>query len=135
MNLTIDTFAWLELIRDTPLAPLLRTTLEEADETYTPSIVLAEVAGACHRSGMPDDLVSQELISIREASSIVPIDSRIAITAAHAFDELRSRARTRKLPLPGLADALILATAREGRTRLLTGDPHFQGLPEALWVQ
>lgn len=135
MNLTIDTFAWLELIRGTPAGEVVRTTIREADQTFTPSIVLAEVARACHRVGLSDTIVELELSAIGEASAIVPIGPDQAIAAAHALDELRSRARDRKMPLPGLADALILATAREERSRLLTGDPHFQDLPETVWLQ
>ena len=135
MNLTIDTFAWLELIRGTPAGEAVGMRMREADRTFTPSIVLAEVVGVCHRTGFSDDLVAQELSAIREASTIVPIDSGIAIAAAHAFEELRARARERRIPLPGLADALILATAREAQAQLLTGDPHFQDLPETVWVQ
>jgi len=134
LNLTIDTFAWIELIRGTPAGTKVRTTIQGADETFTPSIVLAEVAGACHRTGLSDDIVALELSAIREASTLVPIDSGIAIGATHAFDELRSLARERRIPLPGLADALILATAREGRSRLLTGDLHFRDLPETVWL-
>ncbi len=135
MNLTIDTFAWLELIRGTPAGERVRTTIRESDQTLTPSIVLAEVAGACHRAGFSDGLVAQELSAIREASTIIPIHSGLAIAAAHALDELRSRSRPRKIPLPGLADALILATARESEGRLLTGDLHFQDFPETVWVK
>ena len=134
MNLTIDSFAWLELIRGTPAGAAVRTALEEADEASTPSIVLAEVAVVCHRTGLSDDLVAKELAAIREASTIVPIDSGVALAGAHALDELRSHARERRLPPPGLADALILATARAERAHLLTGDSHFRGLSETVWV-
>jgi len=134
LNLTIDTFAWIELIRDTRAAERIRTEIQEADQTFTPSIVLAEVAGACHRDGIADDLVMQQLDAISESSTVVRIDPVIAVGATRALDELRSYARTRKMPLPGLADALILATTRGRRARLLTGDPHFQGLPETVWI-
>jgi predicted nucleic acid-binding protein len=135
LNLTIDTFAWLELIRGTAAGEAVRTTIREADKAFTPAIVLAEVAGACYRSGFSDGLVTGELSAIREASTIVPIDSRVAISAAHVLDELRSSAKERRISLPGLADALILATAREIGTRLLTGDSHFQDFPESVWVR
>ena len=134
MNLTIDTFAWLELIRDTPAAGNIRAAMMDAEETFTPSIVLAEVAGSCHRAAMSDELVAMELNAIREGSIVIPIDAAIAIAGAHALDELRSRARERRNPLPGLADALILATARALESRLLTGDPHFEGFPETVWI-
>lgn len=97
-------------------------------------MVLAEVATICERGGFPDKLISQELEAIGEASDVVPIDSSIAIGAAHALTELRDLARERKAPLPGLSDALVLATARIERTGVLTGDPHFRSLPETIWI-
>lgn len=135
MNLTIDTFAWLELIRGTTAGAVVRTAIEEANETLTPSIVLAEIAGACHRTGFSHDLIARELAAIGEASTIVQIDFGVALAAAGALDELRTISKARKMPLPGLADALILATARVKHARLLTGDPHFRGMPETVWVQ
>jgi len=132
--LTIDTFVWLEVIRGTPAGDTGRRAMQEADEVLTPGIVLAEVAGACHRTGLSDNHIARALSAIREASMIVPIDDRVAISATHALDELRSYAKLRGLDRPGIVDALILATAREREAHVLTGDPHFQDLPETVWV-
>jgi len=108
--------------------------MERAEVCLTPSIVLAEVAAMCVRDGFEDRIVSEELESIRECSVIVPIDEPLAIAGAHAAAELRARARARRLPLPGLADGLVLATARGSHSHLLSGDPHFQELPETIWL-
>jgi predicted nucleic acid-binding protein len=123
------------LIRETRSAAFVRKAIEEADQAFTPSIVLAEVAGASYRSGIRDGDIVRQLIAIRESSAIVRIDPVIAVKAARALDELRSHARERKASLPGLADALILATARDRQARVLTGDPHFQGFPETVWIR
>ena len=112
MNLTIDTFAWAEMIRGSELATTARAAMERAEVCLTPSIVLAEIAALCLRDGFEKRVVEVELEAIREASVIVPIDQRLAVDGAQAAAELRSRARARGLPLPGLADGLTLATAR-----------------------
>jgi predicted nucleic acid-binding protein len=134
LNLTIDTFAWAEMIRGGDLALRAREVIEQADLCLTPSIVLAEVAAMCVRDGFEDQIVDAKLQSIRESSVIVPIDPRLAIEAAHATEELRSKARARRIPPPGLADALVLATARRSHSHLLSGDPHFQDCSETLWL-
>lgn len=69
-----------------------------------------------------------------ESSTIVPIDSDIAIAASTATTELRERANAQRLGPPGLGDGIVLATARRAESRLLTGDPHFRGLPETSWL-
>lgn len=134
MNLTIDTFAWIEIVRDTRRGRAARAAIESADRCLTPGVVLAEVAIICKRDGFADQLVSEELAAIGEASRVVQIDSSIVLAAAHALTELRAAARDRKLTLPGLGDALILATARGEGTGVLTGDPHFRSFPETVWI-
>ncbi len=134
MILTIDTFAWVEMIRGSPLAAQARESIVNADRCLTPSIVLAEIASMCVRNGVPDSTIERELGAIRESSEIVPIDDWIAVAGAHGSEELRESARRQKSSLPGLADGLVLATARKSRARLLTGDPHFRNCPETVWL-
>jgi predicted nucleic acid-binding protein len=132
--LVIDSFAWVEVIRDSVAGRQAKETIERAEVCLTPSIVLAEVASACFRGGFDDTLVTQELQSIREASTIVPMDNEIAMASVHATRHLRQSARSRRLPTAGLADGLVLATARRSGARLLTGDPHFRDCPETVWL-
>lgn len=132
--LTIDTFAWAEMIKGSALSPRAREAMEAAERCLTPSIVLAEVASLCIRNGLTDQFVDRELDAVRESSEIVPIDHWIAIAGAHGTEELRESARARNLPLPGLADGLVLATARRFHSRLLTGDRHFRECPETVWL-
>jgi predicted nucleic acid-binding protein len=134
LNLTIDTFAWVELIRGGRQAARAREAVEQADLCLTPSIVLAEVAAVCVRDGLADEIIREELGAIRETCEIVPIDVSIAMAAAHLAEQLRRNARTRGLPLPGLADGLVLATARASHSSLLTGDLHFRDCPETVWL-
>jgi len=35
----------------------------------------------------------------------------------------------------GLADAYVLATARRLKSKILTGDPHFKSLKEAIMIK
>lgn len=135
MRLTIDTFAWLELIRGGAPGRRVRNQLEVADSCLCPSIVLAEIASKLTRLGVPDLVIDGQFRAIREASQIIPIDDEIALAGAHAREELQMSAREQRAPLPGLADGLILATARLTRSRLLTGDPHFRHCPETIWLE
>lgn len=134
MRLTIDSFAWIELIRGSRHGITTRDFVEAAEACFTPSIVLAEVAYRCLRDGFRDSAIRQELGAMAEASTIVPIDDALALAAASATVELRERAAAERLRPPGLGDGLVLATARETGSRLLTGDPHFRRLPETLWL-
>jgi predicted nucleic acid-binding protein len=134
LRLTVDSFAWIELIRGTSLGIATKTHIEMADACFTPAIVLAEVAHRCRQDGLEDRQIERELTAMTEASSLVPVTSALAMTASWATEELRARARTLRLRPAGLADGLVLATARETGSHLLTGDPHFQGLRDIVWL-
>ncbi len=135
MNLTVDTFAWVEIFRGTPLGRRAQALMNEAEDCFTPSVALAEVASIAVRSGLSDALILNELRLVAESSRIVPIDGQLAVVAARALVELRESARARGLATPGLSDALVLATARVLGAKLLTGDPHFQSYRETLWLE
>jgi len=134
LNLVIDTFAWIEILRESPQGYAARVAIESADRCLTPSVVLAEVASACLRDGFSDELILEELLAIREASEVVPIEAGIALAASHCVQELRSRAKAQKRAPPGIADGLVLATARQNSAGILTGDSHFSELPGTVWL-
>ena len=134
MALTIDSYAWIELIRGTSLGVRSKGLIEAAEQTFTPAIVLAEVAHRCLRDGMEERVVRHELRSMAESSMVVPIDIGLASAASKATTELRESARARGIPMPGLSDGLVLATARKFGTQVLTGDAHFKGLSETIWL-
>jgi predicted nucleic acid-binding protein len=134
LRLTIDSYAWIEMIRGTRLGIAAGRLVNQADQCSTPSIVLAEVAHRCLRDGFPADRVRLELASISEATEVVAIDPSLAVAAAAATQQLRQLAKARRMEVPGLGDGLVLATARFAGSQLLTGDPHFQGLPETFWL-
>ena len=107
----------------------------EAEEVFTPDTVLAEIARKYHRDGIADATIRTRLASILEASEILRIDEDVALAAGKAYRELESKARDEKLRKPSLFDAIVLADARTQDAKVLTGDRHFMGLPEALWLE
>ena len=135
MILTIDTFAWAEIFRGTPVGRRIQGAMNEAEDRFTPSVALTEVASIGARGRLSDAQIGNELRLIAESSRFVPIDGRLAVVAAHALVELRESARARGLRTPGLSDALMLATSRVLGAKLLTGDPHFQSYNETLWLE
>ncbi len=134
MRLTLDSFAWIEIIRGTSLGSVAKGQVEGSDACFTPAIVLAEVAHRCRRDGLPGSRIEGELKAMCEASAVVPITPKLVSIAASVTEELRERATLRGLRPAGLADGLILASARGVHSQLLTGDPHFEGLTETRWI-
>ena len=69
---------------------------------FTPAIVLAEIARKYIREGASVETTCNRLGIIEEISSIVEVDSQIAIEAGKAYLELLEHARRLKLKAMGI---------------------------------
>lgn len=130
----IDSYAWVEILEGTTLGKVAKDRIEEADDAFTPDVVLAEVARKCIRQGARSDVVRKRLQAMIVASQAVGIDVAVAEESAKAWLELDSMARRKKLGKPSLVDGIVLATSRINNARLLSGDKHFEGLSETVWL-
>jgi predicted nucleic acid-binding protein len=134
VDVVVDTYAWVEIIRGTDKGRKAEELIANADNVYTPSIVLAELARKLLQEGEEVDDVKQKLEIIEQISLIADIDAKVAIESAKAWIELVEKARREKFSKPSLFDAIVLAIARLKNAKLITGDKHFHGLPEVIWI-
>ncbi len=134
MKTVVDSWAWVELFKDSPPGRSAKARIEESDDAFTPSLVLAELATKYLREGDNPADIRRWLKMIAEATQVVEIDLRLAEESGKASMQLAKKASEEGLRKPGLGDAIVLATTRIMEARLLTGDPHFKGLPETLWL-
>jgi uncharacterized protein len=131
----VDSFAWIEFLAGSEYEGRVREILAAADVVLTPDLVLAEVARKLARDGVAPGLVRRKIQDLSTLSQVVPIDLEIALGVAQADLDLRQNAKSRRLHRPGLSDAVILSTARCLLAKVLTGDPHFEGLTETHWLR
>ena len=134
MKIVVDSYAWIEIFSGTEKGRTARKVMDDADEIYTPDIVLAEIARKYLREGVDKGVIGQRLDWIIEASSIVSVDRDAAIESGSAFLELRQEAKKKGVSEPSLFDAIILAITRSIQGKLLTGDQHFKDFRETLWL-
>jgi predicted nucleic acid-binding protein len=134
VKIVIDSYAWIEHFIGSEKGRKVDEILEAADEIYTPDTVLSEIARKYLREGFEAKLVDQRLNDIVEASSIICLDAKLAVTAAKSYIEMEANAKRLKLNCPSLFDAIVLAVARLRESKVLTGDQHFKNLPETIWV-
>lgn len=130
----VDSFAWIEFLAGSEKEGQVREILAGSEEVITPDIVLAEVARKLSRDGVSRAIVRRKVTDISTLSQVTPISIEVAVGVYEADLELRRNAKSRGLSSPGLSDAVILTTARILRGKVLTGDPHFHGLPETTWL-
>jgi len=133
-KIVIDAYAWIELFVGSEKGLKVKAILESADEVYTPGTVLAEIARKYLREGADDKTVDARLEVIASASNIAYVDVGIALEAARCYIELLTCAKKSKLSTPSLFDAIVLATGRLLRSKIVTGDKHFKNFSETVWV-
>lgn len=130
----IDTYSWLDYFSSAKKNEDLNKLIEQSQDKYTPSLGFAEVkrmllrkirSGEETRAGM-----EQKLHFIRLNSFIVELDADMAERAAEMADELGHERKGM-----GLADAVILATAQSLGAKVVTGDEHFKGLKDVIFIK
>ena len=135
MKIVIDTYAWVELLIGSEKGSKVKEIIENAEEVFTPNIVLAETARKFLREGTDESTITKWLEIITGSSVILPIDSTTALEAAKCHLELAKRAKISKLNTPSLFDAIVHATAKINQCKIITGDEHFKNLPETIWIE
>jgi len=66
------------------------------------------------------------------ASLVTSVEIKVAMKAGEVYIELAARAAKQRRRAPSLFDAIVLATARVHDSKVLTGDEHFEGLPDTI---
>jgi predicted nucleic acid-binding protein len=117
----LDSFAWIEYFDGTSAGERVQNFLETGRVT-TPAIVVAELSEKHRRLNRE---FGPKYDFIRARTSIVPLEEELARTAGELNFE-----RKKKVKGWGMADSIILATARRSGSKVVTGDPHFKDLPE-----
>jgi predicted nucleic acid-binding protein len=123
----IDAWAWIEYFRGTTYGAKLNGILEDpASEVYTCAITVAEVISKTARESRDVEAAYDMLVS---NSHVLKIDEQIAKQAGL----LHSKIRQTKKDF-GIADAIILSAANKIQAQIVTGDPHFEGLKNAILI-
>jgi predicted nucleic acid-binding protein len=124
----IDAYAWIEYLVGSKAGEKVKSTLEkEANDIYTCAVTVAEVVSKTAREGREFETAYDILLS---NSQIVNIDEEISKEAGVLHCEMRKTKRDF-----GLADAYVLAVARTINAKILTGDPHFRSVKEAILIK
>lgn len=120
----LDSWAWVEFFAGSKTGETIKTyVMDEDQEIIMSSINLAEI----YRIAL--DRFDEQTAEKRRRAMIsrcylIPVDEEIAIKGAKFRHERDC----------GLGDALIYATAIREGAKVLTGDPHFKGLKDVIFL-
>ncbi|MEM3378370.1 MAG: type II toxin-antitoxin system VapC family toxin [Candidatus Bathyarchaeia archaeon] len=129
----IDAYAWIEYFRASKSGEIAKEYIE-SDDTATPTIVVAEIS----RKLLQEIAIGNEtpegrmkcLEFIRAKSRIIELDFETAAEAGKIDVEMKKKVKSW-----GLADSIILCTARSLKGKVVTGDEHFRGLEETIFIK
>jgi predicted nucleic acid-binding protein len=117
----LDSFAWIEYFDGTSAGEKVQNFLEN-ERVVTPAIVVAELSEKYKRLNRE---FGSKYDFLRTRTSIVPLEEGLARVAGEINFERKKRVKGW-----GMADSMILATARRSGSKIVTGDPHFKDLVE-----
>ncbi len=124
----VDAYAWVEYLAGSRAGEKVKRVLEDdVCEVYTCAVTVAEVMSKAAREGRDFNVAYDVLVG---NSQVVDVDEEVSKEASVLHCKMR---KTRKDF--GLADAYVLTVARRTRGKVLTGDPHFKGLKEAIMLE
>ncbi len=122
----VDSWAWIEYLDGTGAGAKVKSYIEKGT-AYTSVVSIAEIVSKAARSGKDPNIALSAILS---SSKVVDCDSNFAKDAGllHA-DMKRSRSNF------SLADAFALHTARSLHAKVLTGDPDFKDIADAILIK
>ena len=123
----VDAYAWIEYLEGTDAGRKVTEILENNDDIFTCAVTLGEVVSKVARLGKDAKIAYDVLLS---NSQVVVVDEELSFQAGLLHCEMRKTAKDF-----GLADAYVFATARRLKANILTGDPHFKPLKEAIMIK
>lgn len=123
----VDAYAWIEYLGGTEAGRMVEEIVENNDDIFTCAVTLGEVVSKVARLGKDAKVAYDVCLS---NSHVVVVDEELSFQAGLLHCEMRKTARDF-----GLADAYVLATSRRLKAKILTGDPHFKPLKEAIMVK
>ena len=124
----VDAWAWIEYFRGTEYGAKLNDILEDpTTDIYTCAITVAEIISKTSRENRDVEAAYDMLLS---NSQIMKLDEKISKQAGLIHFKMRQTSKDF-----GIADAFILAAANKLEAKIITGDPHFKGLENAIVIK
>jgi len=129
----IDAYTWIEYFRASKYGETAKEYIENAD-AVTPSIIVAEISRKLEKEielgNETTDGRLKRLDFISANSHVIALDFDLAVTAGKTDLEMK-----KKIKDWGLADSIVLCTARNVDGKVVTGDEHFRGLKEVIFIK
>ena len=122
----IDSYAWIEYFRGTASGEKARQFIEKGSAA-TSAITLAELQEKYLREKW--DSFDLDLKFMTTKTTVISVDREISLLGGRINYENKKKKRDW-----GMVDSIILAIARIFSAKVVTGDPHFRDVSEAIMI-
>lgn len=121
----VDSFAWMEYFMGSERGEKVKRIVgDAANECLVSAINIAEIYSKSIRvDGI--DLAEDRRSFILSRCAVIDVNDVLAVEAAKIDVDMK-----KKVKGWGLADSIVLATARASGAKIVTWDKHFQGIAE-----
>ena len=123
MTVLIDSWVWIEYWKGGKYAGNAAKYIEGEERAFVSTINLLETYSWVARS-YGEDIAKNKMETIEKRTFIIPLEKTISIEAA----KLKLKHKL------GVADAIVLATAKHVNGILITGDPDFEGIERVVLI-
>ncbi len=129
----VDTYAWIEYFRASPLGDRSKLYIE-GEESATPSIVVAEVSRKLQREVEAGNETKEGRLRriefVHATSEILDLPFDTAVAAGELDVEMKKQVKGW-----GIVDSILLTIARSTGAKVVTGDEHFRNLRETIFIK
>jgi len=125
----IDSYAWVEYATAGPAAEKVSEVLDSDEELATPASVIAELKESMLRHKIEKNKIEAVLEYIRSRSQVISIESIVAEEAGRINYENK-----KKIKGWDMLDSFVYASALLNDAKVLTGDPHFKGMKNVVYI-
>lgn len=123
MTVLIDSWAWIEYWKGSKHASGAARYIESDEEAYVSTVNLIEIYSWFARS-YGENVAKGRIETVEKRTYIVPLEKDISIEAAR----LKLKYKL------GIADSVVLATARHINGKVITGDPDFNNIEDVVLI-
>jgi predicted nucleic acid-binding protein len=129
----VDSYAWIEYFKASEYGEVAKKYIESG-HCVTPTIVVSEVSRKLQKGiELGDETVEgrlKRLEFINATSQVVELDFELAVSAGETDLNMKKMVKGW-----GLADSIVLCTARGLKGKVVTGDEHFRDLEEVIFIK
>jgi predicted nucleic acid-binding protein len=123
----IDAYAWIEYLDGSSRGVKVRDVIENRkNRVHTCAVTIAEIVSKFLGRNFDPENAFKAIIA---SSHIISVNEKLSLLAGQLHAEMKKHVKDF-----GLADAYILACAKNYNAKIVTGDPHFRNVKDVLMI-